>query len=569
MNIFTKTAALVRHYGENLEMEAILQNMTLYNSLMYTVGLLMATALFLLASAGKPFIVSLIAIPLTFVLLLVKSNLPQRHTDVRSPQPEKIASPRQNHTDHIIAFLPSLVLQAGFICSGIVALLMPIVASLMPTWHTVMSVIYGAVFGALAVVWKSICEPQHKSTAQIAIITIGLKCWIVALLMPTWATPYAVYTTLMLIYGAALAVVRKSKCEPKLKSTVQIALITIASFFTCIFLAYLPITLKLLSIVPIPTSLLVCIIALASWLGVTITSYLKPSQERPQYTKLLTYFLGIMALTAFCHFFGLLSSWAYTIILVSPAFFWAVVYILALSTLMDCVIMLMPQRLLQPARIFGAIIFITTIILSSYGFAYVLSSSSLLIQLLCQLPTLPSLALNIELFLFLVITTILEQRLVDIWEKLWLMDTMIDENKQIKNLHFNFLYCLIAHTGGLVFRVADLMGAFTDPYQYIQNIWAHAKFLAIRTWHFFYLQVVNRISSLISDDKTVQAYALYTDKWTFNNTGPTPTIQVHTISANYFEKIKAWECADTVQQCKAPEDSSNVLPLFPSVPQKS
>lgn len=519
MNIFTRTAALVKHYGEDLEieqrMEAMLQNnMILYSIVLYRVGLLIATALFLLASAGKPFIVSLIAIPLTFVLLLVKSNLPQRHTDVRSPQPEKIASPQQNHTDNIIAFLPSLVLRAGFICSGIVALL-----------------------------------------------------------MPTWATPYAVYTTLMLVYGAALAVVRKSKCEPQHRSTAQIAIITTASLFTCLFLAYLPITVKLLSIVPIPTSLLVCIIALASWLGVTITSYLKPSQERPQHTKLLTHFLGIMTLTAFCNFFGLLSSRAYSIILFSPAFFWAVVYILALSTLMDCVIMLMPQRLLQPARVFRRITVITVITLSvfhpPYGVAYAFSSNSSLLIQLFQLSTLPTLALNTGLFLFLVFTTILEQRLVDIWENLWLMDTMIDENKQIKNLHFNFLYCLIAHTGGLVFRVADLMCAFTDPYQYIQNIWAHAKFLAIRTWHFFYLQVVNRISSLISDDKTVQAYALYTDKWTFNNTGPTPTIQVHTISANYFEKIKAWECADTVQQCKAPEDSSNVLPLFPSVPQKS
>jgi len=161
------------------------------------------------------------------------------------------------------------------------------------------------------------------------------------------------------------------------------------------------------------------------------------------------------------------------------------------------------------------------------------------------LASLSPLAQSTTLFFFLIFANSAATHIGRMWNKLWLMDSMIKENDQVQNLHFNYLYCLIAHLGALVFSVANLYTAFTNPVQYIQRIGAHCQFLAIRTWHFFYLHLVNPIESCLYTDKTVTAFAAYRTRWEFmNEADAAPTIRVTTTNEEAFEAIQKWEQAE-------------------------
>jgi hypothetical protein len=161
------------------------------------------------------------------------------------------------------------------------------------------------------------------------------------------------------------------------------------------------------------------------------------------------------------------------------------------------------------------------------------------------LASLSPLAQSTTLFFFLIFANGAAAHIGRIWDKLWLMDSMIKKNHQVQNLHFNYLYCLIAHLGALVFSVANLHNAFTNPVQYIQRIGAHCQFLAIRTWHFFYLHLINPIESCLYTDKTVTAFAAYRTRWEFmNEADAAPTIRVTTTNKEAFEAIQQWEQAE-------------------------
>ena len=244
------------------------------------------------------------------------------------------------------------------------------------------------------------------------------------------------------IYTALLFICGLSACLMNNKNT-QIPLFILAFCFTLLFLSNLPLTPILLSALGMSAPLLVATVTGSTLLCLLILPSPHKRLDQQQTIDLIAWHFGFIMLTAVGTLFDLHHTW---FSLVGKTVF----YELGLAPL---------SPLIQATA----------------------------------------------LYLSLALISMAVKDLSIVWDKLWLMDTMIDEKHQVKNLHFNILYCLIAHLGALVLRTANLYHAFTNPQQYIKNIGAHCQFLGSRIWHFFYPPIAN----CMSKDKTAQACVLY------------------------------------------------------------
>ena len=152
------------------------------------------------------------------------------------------------------------------------------------------------------------------------------------------------------------------------------------------------------------------------------------------------------------------------------------------------------------------------------------------------------------LYVGLRLISIIAHTLHPIWNQAWLMDSMIDQQKQPTNLHFNLIYCFIAHLGALILSIASLHLAFTEPKRYFTNIIAHCQFLGTRLWHFLYLQVVTPIARHCYSDKETQLFAEYRGSASFDTQPKSlPGIKITvTGSKEQVNKIAAWEKAELI-----------------------
>lgn len=97
--------------------------------------------------------------------------------------------------------------------------------------------------------------------------------------------------------------------------------------------------------------------------------------------------------------------------------------------------------------------------------------------------------------------------LLHVTKNLVMVENIVDDNNNPKNIHMNFFYQIFSHTLLLALSILNLDLLFTEPREYFSNIWCHLRGIIFQLWHIIQRFIVCPLKSCIM--KTSEVDNLY------------------------------------------------------------